>query len=50
MTEDNATTFDKEVVLHQSTSGHYCIDILPKLLDNDQVDNVLVLEVNLSHK
>ena len=33
-----------------STSGHHGVDILPDFLDNDQVENILVLEANLSHK
>ena len=50
MTEDKSTIFDNKVILHESTSDHYCIDILPDFLDNDQVESVLVLEANLYHK
>ena len=47
ITEDKVTIFYKEVILHQSTSGYYCIDILPDFSNYNQVENVLVLEVNL---
>ena len=29
MNDDKATILDKEVTLHQSTSGRYCTGILP---------------------
>ena len=48
--DDKATVFDREVTLHQSTSGHYCIDILPVFFRNDYTEEVLVLEADLSHK
>ena len=46
-----ATIFNKEIQLHQSTSGHYCIDILPKLeLQQPMSEVVLMLEATLPSK
>lgn len=47
MYDDRATIFRKEAVLHQSTSGHYCIDILPIFTSNNKCQEVLVLQTNL---
>ena len=48
-TEDKATTFIKELIF---TSKHqwplFCR--YTEFSDNDQVENILVLEVHLSHK
>ena len=32
MKSDKARMFDKEVDLHQSSNGHYCIDVFPKTI------------------
>ena len=50
MNHDKATIFDREVTLHQSTSGHYCIDVSPLFFSNGDTQEVLVLEGELSHK
>ena len=50
MNEDKATIFGEEVVLHQSTSGHYCIDILPTFTTDNTCQEVLVLETDLPYK
>ena len=50
MNDDKATIFDRKVTLYQSTSGHYCIDILPVFFSNGDKQEVLVLEADLSHK
>ena len=47
MNDDKATIFEKEAVLHQSTSRYYCIDILPIFTSNNKSQEVLVLETNL---
>ena len=49
MNDDKVTIFDKEVTLHQSTSGHYCTDILPVFSSNGGTQEVLVLEADLSY-
>ena len=43
MNDDKVTIFAEEVVLHQSTNGHYCIDILPRFTSNNKCQEVLVL-------
>ena len=43
MNDDKVTIFVEEVVLHQSTNGHYCIDILPRITSNNKCQEVLVL-------
>ena len=40
---DKVTIFGEEVVLPQSTSGHYCIDILPIFTSNNKFQEVLAL-------
>ena len=50
MTEDKANVFGRDIKLHQSTSGHYCIDILPTFGFDETSEEVLVLETNLPHK
>ena len=50
MNEDKTTIFREEVVLHQSTSGHYCIDILPTFTTDNTCQKVLVLETDLPYK
>ena len=50
MNDNTATIFREEVVSHQSTSGHYCIDILPIFTSNNKCQEVLVLEINLPYK
>lgn len=47
MNDDKATIFEKEVLLHLSTSRYYCIDILPIFTSNNKCQKVLVLETNL---
>ena len=49
MNDDKATIFDRKVTLYQSTSGHYCIDILPVFFSNGDKQEVLALEEDLSH-
>ena len=53
MKNDKAFIFGKEVKLHLSTSGHYCIDIVPSTGKIDALpditENVFVLESSLSH-
>ena len=51
MGHDKATIFNKEIQLHQSTSGHYCIDILPKFEPQQPMSEVvLMLEAKLPSK
>ena len=51
MCHDKATIFNKEIQLHQSTSGHYCIDILPKFEPQQPMSEVvLMLEATLPSK
>ena len=50
MNDDKAKKFEEEVVLQQSTSGHYCSDILPIFTSNNKCQEVLVLETNLPYK
>ena len=50
MNDDKAAIFDIEVILHQSTSGRYCIEILPLFFTNRDTVEVLVLEGDLFHK
>ena len=47
---NNKATFGEQVVLYQSTSGHYCFDILPIFTSNNKCQEVLVLEINLPYK
>ena len=53
MKNDKAFIFGKEVKLHLSTSGHYCIDIDPSTGKIDALPDiteiVFVLESSLSH-
>ena len=49
MNDYKATIFGEKVVLHQSTNGHYCIDILPIFTSNNKWQEVLVLESNLPY-
>ena len=51
MCHDKATIFNKEIQLHQSISGHYCIDILPKFEPQRPMSEVvLMLEATLPSK
>ena len=47
MNNDKATVFGEKVVLHQSGSRHYCIDILAIFTSNNKCQEVLMLETNL---
>ena len=49
MDNDNATILGKEINLHQSTTGHYCIDISPSNSCNN-IEEILYLEKNLSNE
>ena len=51
MCHDKANIFNKEIQLHQSTSGHYCIDILPKFEPQQPMSEVvLMLKATLPSK
>ena len=47
MNNDKATIFDKEIYLHLSTSGHYCIEIFPSFIEKELIEEVLILEKDL---
>ena len=44
-----ATIFGEEVVLHQPTSGNYCMDIWPIFTSNNKCQKVLVLKTNFPY-
>ena len=51
MCHDKASIFNKEIQLHQSTSGHYCSYILPKFeLQQPMSEVVLMIEATLPSK
>ena len=50
MNDDKATILDKEVTLHQSTSGCYCTGILPVFSSKGDTQEVIVFGVDLSQK
>ena len=50
MNDDKATILDKEVTLHQSTSGRYCTGILPVFSSKGDTQEVTVFGVDLSQK
>ena len=50
MNNDKATIFNKKIDLHFSSSGHYCINIVPEFKTTDMCKKVLVLESELSSK
>ena len=51
MNNDKATIFGIEVDLHFSTSGHYCINIIPEFhVQKTCNEMILMLENNISDK
>ena len=50
LNNDKATIFNKKIDLHFSSSGHYCINIVPEFKTTDMCKKVLVLESELSSK
>ena len=51
MNNDKATIFGKKVDLHFSTSGHYCINIIPEFhVGKPCNEMILMLENNISDK
>ena len=50
MNDDKATILDKEVTLHQSTSGRYYTGILPVFSSKGDTQEVIVFGVDLSQK
>ena len=48
MNNDKATVFNKKIDLHFSSSGHYCINIVPEFKTTEVCEKVLVLESELS--
>ena len=47
LNNDKATILGKDINLHQSTSGHYCIDISPSSSCSD-IEEILYVEKDLS--
>ena len=47
---NKATIFNKKIDLHFSSSGHYCINIVPEFKTTGMCEKVLVLESELSSK
>ena len=47
LNNDKATILGKEINLHQSTSGHYCIDIYPSS-NCSNIEEILSIEKDLS--
>ena len=48
MNNDKATIFGKEVDLHFSTSGHYCINIIPEFQVRKPCNEMILLENHIS--
>ena len=47
MITDKAAIFGNNIDLHLSTSGHYCVDIVPNFTSNDPSEEKLILENTL---
>ena len=47
MIADKAAIFGNKIDLHLSTSGHYCVDIIPNFTSNEPSEEILILENKL---
>ena len=43
--QDNATIFDKNVILHHTCSGHYCVPLINNCIN---VDEVCVVDITIA--
>ena len=50
MNNDKAIIFNKKTDLHFSSSGHYCLNIVPEFKTTEMCEKVLVLESELLSK